>query len=43
MRLSHAIREINHHIDYKYVLINENINETVKNLLNIIMKIHIQI
>jgi len=36
MRLSHAIREINHHIDYKYVLINENINATVKNLLNII-------
>ena len=36
MRLSHAIREINHHIDYKYVLLNENINETVKNLLNII-------
>jgi len=36
MRLSHAIREINHHTDYKYVLINENINETVNNLLNII-------
>jgi len=36
MRLSHAIREINHHIDYKYVLINENINETVNNLSNII-------
>jgi len=36
MRLSHAIKEINHHTDYKYVLINENINETVNNLLNII-------
>lgn len=36
MRLSHAIREINHHTDYKYVLINENINETVKYLLDII-------
>ena len=36
IRLSHAIREINHYTDYKYVLINENINETVNNLLNII-------
>jgi len=36
MRLSHAIKEINHHKDYKYVLINENIKETVNNLLNII-------
>ena len=36
MRLSHAIKEINQHTDYKYVLINENINETVNNLLNII-------
>ena len=36
MRLSHAIKEIYHHVDYKYILINENINETVKNLLNII-------
>ena len=36
IRLSHAIKEINHHTDYKYVLINENINETVNNLLNII-------
>ena len=36
MRLSHAIKEINHHTEYKYVLINENINDTVNNLLNII-------
>ena len=36
MRLSHAIKEIKHHTDYKYVLINENINETVNNLINII-------
>ena len=36
IRLSHAIKEINHYTDYKYVLINENINETVNNLLNII-------
>ena len=36
MRLSHAIKEIYHHVDYKYILINENINETVNNLLNII-------
>lgn len=35
-RLSYAITEINHHIDYKYVLINENIHETVDNLLKII-------
>lgn len=36
IRLSHAISEMNHHSDYKYVLVNENINETVSNLLKII-------
>ena len=36
MRLSLAISEMNHHIDYKYVLINDNINDTVKNLIKII-------
>jgi guanylate kinase len=36
IRLSHAITEMSHHIDYEYVLINENINETVYNLLRII-------
>lgn len=36
MRLSLALSEINHHIEYKYVIINDNINETVSNLLNII-------
>ena len=36
IRLSHAITEMSHHIDYEYVLINENINETVYNLLKII-------
>jgi len=36
IRLSHALNEINHHNDYKYVLINDNINETVKNLIDII-------
>ena len=36
IRLSHAINEINHHEDYKYVLINDKLNDTVKNLINII-------
>ena len=36
MRLSYAITEMSHHNEYKFVLINENINETVKNLIKII-------
>lgn len=36
IRLSHALKEISHHKDYKYVLINDNINEIVKNIINII-------
>jgi len=36
MRLSYALTEINHHVDYKYVLINDKINETIKLLIDII-------
>ena len=36
IRLSHALEEINHHNEYKHVLINDNINKTVKNLISII-------
>ena len=36
IRLSLALSEMSHHIDYKYVLINDNINETVTNLIKII-------
>ena len=36
VRLSYALTEISHHIDYKYVLINDNIYETINNLLKII-------
>ena len=36
IRLSHAINEISHHSEYKYVLINDNINETVQNLIDIL-------
>ena len=36
IRLSHALTEISHHNEYKYVLINDNIAETVNNLINII-------
>ena len=36
MRLSYALTEMSHHVDYKYVLINDNINETVNNLIEII-------
>ena len=35
-RLSYALSEMSHHVDYKYVLVNDKINETVKNLLLII-------
>ena len=36
VRLSHAYEEMTHHKDYKYVIINDNINSTVNNLINII-------
>ena len=36
IRLSLALSEMSHHKDYKYVLINDNINETVKNIIEII-------
>ena len=36
IRLSHALNEINHHSEYQYVLINDNISETVSNLIKII-------
>jgi guanylate kinase len=35
-RLSYALSEMNHHVDYKYVLVNDKINETVNHLLQII-------
>ena len=35
-RLSYALTEMSHHIDYKYVLVNDKINETVNYLLQII-------
>ena len=35
-RLSYALSEMNHHVDYKYVLVNDKINETVNQLLQII-------
>ena len=36
IRLSYAMSEMSHYKEYKYVLVNENINETVKNLIAII-------
>ena len=36
IRLAHALNEISHHVDYKYVLINDNINNTVSTLIDII-------
>ena len=36
MRLSLALSEISHHNDYKYVLINDKLNETISNITNII-------
>ena len=35
-RLSHAMSEMSHYSEYKYILINDNISETVSNLINII-------
>ena len=36
IRLSHSLIEMSHYSDYKYVLVNENINQTVKNIFEII-------
>ncbi len=36
LRLSYAIKEIAHYKDYTYVLINQNIIETVNDIINII-------
>ena len=36
IRLSYAMTEMSHYNEYKYVIINETINETVANLINII-------
>jgi len=36
IRLSLALTEMSHHTDYKFVLINDKINDTVTQLLNII-------
>ena len=36
LRLSLAINEIKHYNEYKYILINENVQHTVNNILNII-------
>ena len=36
IRLSHALNEISHHNEYKYVIINDNINLTVSTLMQII-------
>ena len=36
IRLSYALTEISHQNEYKYVLVNDNINRTVSNLIKII-------
>ena len=36
LRLSLALKEMSHYNEYRYVLINENIKQTVNNLINII-------
>ena len=36
IRLSHALTEISYHKDYKYVLINDNLKETIKLMIKII-------
>ena len=36
MRLSLALSEISHHNDYKYVIINDKLNETISNIKKII-------
>ena len=36
LRLSYALNEMKHFKEYKYVIINENVNETIKKIMNII-------
>ncbi len=36
LRLSYAIKEMQHYNEYKYVLINENVQQTVKDIVKII-------
>ena len=36
LRLSYAIQEMKHYSEYKYVLINNNVKQTVDNLIKII-------
>ena len=36
MRLSYALSEMSHHDEYKYVLVNDKINQTIKSLQKII-------
>ena len=36
LRLSYAYNEMKHYNEYKYVLINDNVNETINKIINII-------
>ena len=36
IRLSLALTEISHHKDYKYVIINDQLNETISNIVDVI-------
>ena len=36
LRLSYAINEMKHYNEYKYVLINENVHQTVNDIIKII-------
>ena len=36
LRLSLAMKEIKHYKEYKYILINENVQQTVNNIIKII-------
>ena len=36
LRLSYALKEISHYNDYSYVLINQNVKQTVKDIMHII-------
>ena len=36
LRLSYAIKEMKHYNEYKYVLINENVQSTVSDIIKII-------
>ena len=35
-RLSLAVKEISHYNEYKYIIVNDNIDKTVQNILKII-------